>query len=119
MMDTRNLNRDSLFQTALLRADPVSEGIKVKVRNLSNGGMMAEGMLTVSRGDRLLVELRNAEAVRGTVAWTQGTRIGIAFDEEIDARAVREFRAPSPAEAPRFVRPIGYNPTDPASLRKL
>lgn len=119
MVDTRNLNRDSLFLTAILRADAAGEGTRVKVRNLSDGGMMAEGELLVSRGDRIVVELRNTRPVRGTVAWTQGSRIGIAFDDTVDARAVRNAPAPSFAEAPRHSRPAGRFSSYSDGLRKI
>ena len=119
MMDTRNLNRDSLFLTAVLRRDADSEGTTIKVRNLSDGGMMAEGVLALSRGDRLTVELRNLNPVAGTVAWTQGNRVGIAFDEEIDAKAARARPVSSQTEAPRYSRPIGTPNHGGGAVRKV
>ena len=119
MMDTRNLNRDSLFLTAVLRRDADSDGTTIKVRNLSDGGMMAEGVLALSRGDRLTVELRNLNPVAGTVAWTQGNRVGIAFDEEIDAKAARARPVSSQTEAPRYSRPIGTPIHGGGAVRKV
>ena len=119
MIDTRNLNRDSLFLTATLHAGPAGEAVRVKVRNLSDGGMMAEGLLALSRGDRVTVELRNTKPVRGVVAWTQGNRFGIAFEEEIDAKATRAVMAVTETAAPRHTRPIGFYQRDPSQLRKL
>ena len=41
-VDTRNVGRDSLFLVAQLTLDGQAEPVRVKVRNLSAGGMMAE-----------------------------------------------------------------------------
>lgn len=104
-VDTRNVGRDSLFLFAELSPDGRSEKTRVKVRNLSAGGMMADGGgLAVSRGDRITVELRNVGAVKGSVAWVQGSRFGIAFETQIDPKLAR---APvgTGEEAPRHTRP--------------
>ena len=49
-VDTRQVNRDSLFLLAQLRVDGQDAVCRVKVRNLSAGGMMAEGEAKVMRG---------------------------------------------------------------------
>jgi len=103
-LDTRNVARDSLFLFADLTLEGRPHAVRVKVRNLSAGGMMADaGDLDVSRGDRLSVELRAVGSVKGNVAWVQGNRIGIAFETEIDPA---EARAPVAAEdePPRYSR---------------
>jgi len=88
-VDTRQVDRDSLFLLAQLRLAGSEEQYRVKVRNLSAGGMMAEGALTVSRGQLVQVELRNIGWVEGSVAWAQDTRFGIAFIDEIDPKRAR------------------------------
>lgn len=121
-VDTRQVNRDSLFLLARLRVDGQAEEHRVKVRNLSAGGMMAEGDVTVARGSRVSVELRNVGWVEGSVAWKQDNRFGIAFLEEIDpllARAPAQGETPA-YERPRFTRPVVQQPeNDPARLRKI
>jgi len=87
--DQRHLNRDSLFVMAGLRLGGTDEEHRIKVRNLSSGGLMAEAPLRVARGMPLEVEVRNIGWVAGSVAWVQDNRFGIAFAEEIDARAAR------------------------------
>lgn len=87
--DNRHISRDSLFIMADLRLDGQEGEQRVKVRNLSSGGLMAEGPVTVSRGQIAWVNLRNSGWVEGSVAWLQDSRFGIAFREEIDAKAVR------------------------------
>lgn len=106
-VDTRQVNRDSLFLLAQVRMAGQDGEWRVKVRNLSAGGMMAEGPAKVARGAHVQVELRNIGWVDGSVAWTQDDRFGIAFVEEIDPKLAR---APSSAvpgadyDAPRFTR---------------
>ena len=128
-VDTRQVNRDSLFLLAQLKVDGRDGEARVKVRNLSPGGMMAEGDVAVTRGSLVSVELRNLGWVEGTVAWKQENRFGIAFVNDIDPAAVR---APAASEessytAPRFTRthqathqavPISQR-DDSANLRKI
>jgi hypothetical protein len=121
-VDTRQVNRDSLFLLALLRVDGRQDDFRIKVRNLSPGGMMAEGEVKVTRGSRVSVELRNIGWVEGTVAWKQDSRFGIAFLEDVDPLLAR---APTAAdgvnfEAPRFVRSLqSLADGDPTRLRKI
>jgi PilZ domain len=88
-VETRQVNRDSLFLLAQLRVNGGAEQYRVKVRNLSAGGMMAEGLVPVTRGQPVSVELRNIGWVFGTVAWKQDERFGIAFADDIDPRLAR------------------------------
>lgn len=122
-VDTRHIARDSLFLLASLRLAGDEVEHRVKVRNLSAGGMMAEGEVRVERGTRLAVDLRNVGWVDGAVAWVQDNRFGIAFAEEIDARLVRAPVGSGDASAPRFTRPASILPgsgtVDTSRLRKL
>lgn len=88
-LDTRSVSRDSLFLLANVRVERQSEQHRVRVRNLSDGGMMGEGPMLVARGNRVEVELRNIGKVTGCVAWVQDQRFGIAFDEEVDSQRAR------------------------------
>lgn len=123
-VDTRNISRDSLFLMAEVRLDGNGAFERVKVRNLSAGGMMAEGPLRVMRGTRLSVKLRNVDWVDGTVAWVQENRFGIAFDYEIDPALPRTpVSGSEDSSTPRYVRPSSIQPTyvGPAKdkLRKI
>ncbi|MEM9512157.1 MAG: PilZ domain-containing protein [Cyanobacteria bacterium P01_E01_bin.48] len=89
-VETRSVSRDSLFLLANVRVEQKDELHRVRVRNLSDGGMMAEGTLRVQRGNRLEVELRNIGVVPGSVAWVQDNRFGIAFDTELDSQLARK-----------------------------
>ena len=124
-VDTRQVNRDSLFLLAQVRVDGQENVSRVKVRNLSAGGMMAEGDSRVVRGSLVSVELRNVGWVEGTVAWKQDNRFGIAFVDEIDPAMVR---APVSSadhgefESPRYTRNHHSVPPaqlEPGRLRKI
>lgn len=121
--DTRQVQRDSLLLLAQLRVDGLDAIHRIKVRNLSAGGMMAEGEAKVMRGSLVSVELRNIGWIEGTVAWKQDNRFGIAFVDEIDPRRVREPQAAgegSEFTSPRYTRNVQpAPPPDPKSLRKL
>jgi hypothetical protein len=123
-VDTRHINRDSLFLMADVRLDGDSESHRVKVRNLSAGGMMAESDMTVVRGARVTVDLRNLPSVTGSVAWVQENRFGVAFAQEIDPRAPRTpVGNSSDLSTPRFVRPSSILPNgmplESGPLRKI
>lgn len=98
-VETRSVARDSLFLLADIRIEQGADNHRVRVRNLSDGGMMAEGNVRVARGNRLTIDLRNIGTIEGSVAWVQDNRFGIAFDEEIDSQKVRRPVA-SPDQAP-------------------
>jgi hypothetical protein len=101
-VETRQVDRDSLLLLAQLRVEDSNQEHTVKVRNLSAGGMMAEGKVSVTRGSPVNVALRNIGWVDGTVAWTQDNRFGIAFVEEIDPKLAR---APMIAGTPDLASP--------------
>ncbi|KPP94089.1 PilZ domain-containing protein [Erythrobacter sp. HL-111] len=117
-VDTRSVARDSLFLLADLRIEEGEETHRVRVRNLSDGGMMGEGSLRVRRGDRVRVELRNIGPVRGSVAWVQDDRFGVAFDEEIDSQRARRPIANGVDLGPLHVY-RAPPPPDPKTFRKV
>ncbi|MEQ1499326.1 MAG: PilZ domain-containing protein [Novosphingobium sp.] len=100
----RQIARDSLFVMADLRIDGIEGEQRVRVRNLSSGGMMAECTTIVQRGQLAWTNLRNIGWVEGSVAWVQEGRFGVAFREEIDPIVVRAPAVPGET-TPRFVRP--------------
>lgn len=117
--DHRQITRDSLFVMADLRIDGIEGDHRIRVRNLSAGGLMAEGGPAVQRGQVAWVNVRNIGWVEGSVAWVQDSRFGIAFREDIDPLVARAPAAAASNETtPRFTRPP--LPTfDPGALRKL
>ena len=115
--DHRQIARDSLFVMADLRVDGIEGEHRIRVRNLSAGGLMAEGGPTTQRGQAAWVNVRNIGWVEGSVAWVQDSRFGIAFREDIDPQLAR-----APIEAgdgtPRYVRPPLAS-FEPGALRKV
>lgn len=121
-VETRHVNRDSLFLLAQLRVEGQDDLYRVKVRNLSAGGMMAEGAVHVQRGQQVAVELRNIGWVDGSVAWKQDDRFGIAFLDEIDpARARAAFTSPAPTSISHAHRAptMPNDGPDKSRLRKI
>lgn len=118
--NNRQDGRDSLFLLADLRKVGVEAEYRLKIRNLSAGGMMVEGPVAVMRGDEVEVNLRNLGWVRGVVAWIQDSRFGVAFIEEIDPKAARAPLPASPqSDVPRFVKTAGVFAQPAGPLRKI
>lgn len=120
-VDTRQVDRDSLFLLAQLKVDGQDLPHRVKVRNLSVGGMMAEGTARVALGTLVSIELRNLGWIEGTVAWRQDDRFGIAFVEPIDpilARAPVSGKSSTGNSGVQFRQSTRFSP-DPERLRKL
>lgn len=118
--DNRQIARDSLFVLADLRLDGLDGEHRIKVRNLSAGGMMGEGIVRVSRGTVVAVNLRNLGWVDGTVAWVQENRFGVAFRDEIDPGLVRIPVNDAAAGEMLFShRPIGSATAPAGPLRKI
>ncbi|MBB3861977.1 hypothetical protein GGQ88_003267 [Novosphingobium hassiacum] len=116
-MDHRQLGRDSLFLLAEVRLVGTEVEHRVKVRNLSVGGMMAEGDMKVLRGTRVEVNLRNIGWVEGAVAWIQDNRFGIAFVEDVDPKLARAPVGEGPS-TPRYVKPV-FSHMQAGPLRKI
>jgi hypothetical protein len=115
--------RDSLFLLADIRIEQGPDIHRVRVRNLSDGGMMAEGNLKVQRGHRVEVNLRNIGSVPGSVAWVQDDRFGIAFDDEVDSqKARRPLQGEELPPAMVLARSWAHRappPPEPSKLRKI
>jgi hypothetical protein len=123
-METRSVARDSLFLLATVRIEQKSDLHRVRVRNLSDGGMMAEGAnVPVQRGHRVAVELRNIGEVMGSVAWVQDNRFGIAFEVEVESqRARRPLNTEADPASGMVARSWAHRappPPEPQAIRKI
>ncbi len=122
-VETRSDARDSLFLLAEIRVEHDPTGHRVRVRNLSDGGMMGEGALRVQRGNRIAITMRNVGSFKGSVAWVQDDRFGVAFDEDIDSQAARrpepEPAEHGPADGSRTSMHRAPSPPDARNMRKL
>lgn len=81
--------RDSLFMMANLRIAGAPT-VEVRVRNLSEGGLMVEFEGTVTPGAAVELDMQGLRALTGTVAWCTRGRVGIAFDQPIDPKRARK-----------------------------
>ena len=100
----RSTARDSLLLAAMMRHPHLAEPVKVRVRNLSAGGLMAEYADTISPGASVEIEVRGVGWVSGKVAWSTDGRIGVAFDREINPKDARKPVGQG-AHTPTYVKP--------------
>ncbi|HWW58449.1 MAG TPA: PilZ domain-containing protein [Sphingopyxis sp.] len=103
---SRGADRDSLFMQAGLMLPGCAEPVVVRVRNLSVGGMLAEGNIQIEQGASIEVELRNVGPVPGRVVWAGEGKFGIAFDRPVDPQAVRR-QVVSASDLPPHLRRTG------------
>lgn len=101
----RQNSRDSLFLTADLRVVGQTDVRSVRVRNLSQGGLMAEYAEGLEQGLRVEFDVRGIGWVAGQVAWSAAGRIGVAFDRQIDPRLARKPVGQG-GRTPAYVKPI-------------
>lgn len=88
----RERPRDSMYLQAVLRPQGGADlpTFTVKVRNISAGGLMGQCEQPVAIDDHIAIDLRNIGRVGGKVAWVNGDRFGVAFDEPIDPKLARQ-----------------------------
>jgi hypothetical protein len=88
----RRDQRDSLFVLARIKPEgQAGEGVAVRVRNVSSGGLMADASADDYRpGMRIEIALENVGEMTGSVAWAEAGRIGVAFDHPIDKARARK-----------------------------
>ena len=100
----RARKRDSLFLSARLT---LAGGTThdVRVRNLSEGGLMAEYDASVEPGAAVTLDLRGVGEVTGRIAWCTHGRIGIAFDHPIDPARARK-RVGNGTGTPGYAKPL-------------
>lgn len=115
--EQRQIVRDSLFVMADLRLDGELAEHRIKVRNLSAGGMMGEGQVKVVRGALVWINIRNIGWIEGSIAWVQDTRFGIAFRDEIDPRVARASLAANEPSHPILRTPAEAYPR--GAVRKV
>jgi hypothetical protein len=85
----RQAERDSLFLSATIKVEGLAAPITVRVRNLSNGGMMIDGNTQLVPGQAVSTDLRGIGPVTGMIAWVEAGRAGVAFDDMVDPKMAR------------------------------
>ncbi len=123
MKQQRSADRDSLLLLAAMRLADQAETPRIKVRNLSNRGLMAETPIRIACGEQLKVDLRNIGWVSGTIAWVSENRFGMVFAAEIDCKAVRRAASLDDQTAGNVPRPRVVvslpAPVEPGKLRRV
>lgn len=82
--------RDSLLLVAQCRLGDQRSDREVRVRNLSEGGLMIELDTPADVGTRVWLNLRGIGEIVGKVAWCAAGRMGIALDSPIDPKKARK-----------------------------
>ena len=101
----RTRKRDSLFLSARLTLAGKPATHEVRVRNLSEGGLMAEYDAIVEADTAVTLEMRGLGEMTGRVAWCAHGRLGIAFDHPIDpSRARKPVGTGKPV--PAYAKPL-------------
>jgi len=86
-MDERQRQNLLLMASLCLRG---SETCRVRVRNISRGGVKVTGPVVPPAGALVRIQLPNLGWLSGTVAWTSGDDFGIKLTSAIDPAAVRK-----------------------------
>lgn len=97
-------SRDSLMLAAQFRVAGRPDE-QVRVRNLSQGGLMAEYGHQIERNTPVEIEVRGVGWVSGRIAWAAEGRVGVAFDHEIDPMLARKPVGQGKS-TPHFAKPI-------------
>jgi hypothetical protein len=101
----RARSRDSLFLVAQLRLPTDTQPREVRVRNLSEGGLMIELDRMVAVGTAVQLDLRGIGEITGKVAWGIEGRLGIALDAPIDPKKARKpVGGAKPATTPFYAK---------------
>lgn len=101
----RARSRDSLFLMAQLRLGDEHGIREVRVRNLSEGGLMIELDKIADVGTPVRLDLRGIGEIAGKVAWCTEGRIGIALDSPIDPKKARKsVGSAKPAATPFYAK---------------
>ena len=85
----RGSDRQSIFMIGYLQLAHMRGPQAIRIRNLSQGGMLAETPLPATVDECLTVHLPNIGPVTGRVAWTALNKFGVAFDNMVDPHQVR------------------------------
>jgi len=86
-MDERKRQNLLMMANLCLRE---SETRRVRVRNISRGGVKVSGAPAPAAGETVSIELPNIGWLRGKVAWVGGGEFGIQLRSEIDPCRVRQ-----------------------------
>lgn len=106
-----------LLEQMRIGTDPVA--LRVRVRDVSATGLMAECDLPLAVGEQVTITLRRCDPVTGRIAWVSGSRFGVSFDAAIDpAVAQREIRLEQTQPVAWTHRRPGMQPQALSAIRR-
>ncbi len=105
LAEARDRKRDSLFMSAQVTFATTPGVHEVRVRNLSEGGLMVEFDRPVEPGGPVRLAMRGLGELTGTVAWCTRGRVGIALDVPIDPKRARKSISGG-GSTPAYAKPI-------------
>lgn len=79
--------RISMLRSVVLHHD--GQRYVGRIRNISSGGAMIEGLWNVPEGTPFLIELGSGLTVEATARWSVEDRMGVRFECPIDLRMVQ------------------------------
>ena len=97
--------RDSLLLIARLQVDGAATVHEVRVRNLSEGGLMIEFDRALAVDTPITLDIRGIGETHGRIAWCTEGRMGIALDAPIDPKKARK-PVSAGTTTPVFAKPI-------------
>lgn len=115
----RGMDRDSLLLKAVLRFPNTKNEHEVRIRNVSAGGLMAQILTDVPRGERVEIKLRTIGWVSGCIAWVTEGRVGIAFDQPINPRDARKPVSTGALDLPLYLQKLNTTPPAHGKLRRV
>ena len=101
--EKRIASRDRLLLIAELQVEGEANFHQIKVRDLSEGGMKAEGSFLPALGTPVSVRFKQLGTISGKIAWTEDKMFGVQFDATIDPMMVRPKVSGSYARAAAHV----------------
>lgn len=102
----RGSKRDSLFLLATARLEGGDSVGRLRIRNLSETGLMADCETPLAKDDKVIVDLRGVGEVSGTIRWFADGRIGMEFDQRINPQGARKPVSKGGEDVPSYLRPI-------------
>lgn len=87
--EKRTASRHRLLLLAELQVEGEANFHQVKVRDLSESGMRAQGDLILARGTSVKVRFKQLGTISGEIAWSEDMMFGVRFDLPIDPMMAR------------------------------
>jgi len=120
--DPRNRRTSTRHHVLLMReiqTEAMATPVRIRVRDISARGMMAESSVRMQEGEKLVLRLSDGTQVAGAVQWVRGLSFGIIFESDLP---LDQLRGPPPADPKKLdldrAQVVNYKPTA-QPLRKV